>query len=210
MVGAVKVLSIPACGKVVANEDAIRAWSSGKIRHLPTSVLALQALVTKTDMGSAGCSWATNSHTEARLEALDRVLLDVVPGQVGLSIIDREPALSAGITIQIARVNRNNWHAVVGPVRRMLEVQGSSPIVGKVLGHFAGGTGSPRADITLHRSIEGVSTNDMVNMGRRVRAWLDDRIQTLDGQCAALETKSSLNRHNESERSRGIPLHVCG
>jgi hypothetical protein len=61
-----------------------------------------------------------------RLEALDRVLLDVVPGQVGLSIIDREPALSAGITIQIARVNRNNWHAVVGPVRRMLEVQGSS------------------------------------------------------------------------------------
>lgn len=123
-----------------------------------------------------------------RLEGLDRILSYVVSGEVGLGIIDRETTRGASITIEIAGLDGDDGYAVVGTVRRVLEVQGGSPIVAEVLGHFTGGASSPLANIAFHGGVEGVSTYDVMNMGRRTFAWLYDGVQTLDGQCAALET----------------------
>jgi len=64
-----------------------------------------------------------------RLEALHRVLLNVVPDQVGLGVVDSKTALSTGVTIKIARVNGDNRHSVVGAVRWVLEVQRRGPVV---------------------------------------------------------------------------------
>lgn len=69
----------------------------------------------------------------------------------------------------------------------MLEEQNCSPVVGEVLRHLASGAGGPSTNISGHGGIEGISTNDVVEMGRRALARLDDRVKSLDGQRGAWE-----------------------
>jgi hypothetical protein len=64
----------------------------------------------------------------------------------------------------------------------MLEVQDSSPVVGEVFGHLTSCASCPRTNIASHGNIEGISANDMMNMSRWVRSWLDDRIKALDSK----------------------------
>jgi hypothetical protein len=42
---------------------------------------------------------------------------------------------------------------------------------------LASSAGAASANIARHGDIKGVSTNDVVNMTRRIIAWLDDRGQ---------------------------------
>lgn len=87
-------------------------------------------------------------------------------------------------------------------------LQLSNPVIGKVLGHLAGSAGSPGADIAVHGGVEGISTDDVVNVGGRELAWLSSGIKTLSGQGRAWESKSSSDDGNKGEE-RGH-LHPGG
>lgn len=85
-----------------------------------------------------------------------------------------------------------------------------SPVVAKIFRELAGSAGSPRGNISLHGCVECISTDDMVDMGRRVGPRLDHRVKSLNRERRALETKTSLDRHDEGEGSRSNPLHLDG
>jgi hypothetical protein len=89
----------------------------------------------------------------------------------------------------------------------MLEVQSGSPVVGKVFGHLARSASSSLADVTGHSCVEGIATDNVMNVSGRERAWLGSRIKALEGQRGAWETKPSLDRSNECEGC-GERLHL--
>ena len=62
----------------------------------------------------------------------------------------------------------------------MLEEHDGGPVVGEILGEGARRAGALLANITLHRRVEGIATNDLVKMGRRGTAGLNERVETLD------------------------------
>jgi hypothetical protein len=68
-----------------------------------------------------------------------------------------------------------------------------------LVGHLACCTRSPGPNIACHGCIEGISTYDVVHMSRRSCAWLDDGIETLNGQFGTWETKASLSKADERE-----------
>jgi hypothetical protein len=101
---------------------------------------------------------------------------------------------------------------VVGAVGWMLEVQSGSPVVGKVFGHLARSASSSFADIAGHSCVEGIATNNVMNVSGRECAWLGSRIKALESQRGAWETKPSLDRGDEREGC-GERLHLrtgCG
>ena len=51
---------------------------------------------------------------------------------------------------------------MVGAVGGMLEVKLRCPVVGEVIGHLTSGASCSRANIALHRSVEGIATQDDV------------------------------------------------
>ena len=115
-----------------------------------------------------------------RWEGLDRLLLDIIPAQIELGIVNSKTSLGAlGASQQ--RLHRRWHHTVVGAVG-VLEVHSGGPVVGEILSHLAGGASGPLANVTSHTGIEGVTTDDMVDMTRWVRAGLDNRVKTLNGQ----------------------------
>jgi hypothetical protein len=87
---------------------------------------------------------------------------------------------------------------MVGAVARVLEVQCRGPIVGEVLGHLASGACGSLANVTCHGGIEGISANNVMNMGGWESAWLGSGIKALEGQCRAWEAKPSLDRGDEN------------
>jgi hypothetical protein len=89
----------------------------------------------------------------------------------------------------------------------MLEVQSGSPVVGKVFGHLARSASSSLADIAVHSRIESITTNNVMDVSGRERAWLGSRIKALEGQRGAWETKPSLDRGDEREGC-GERLHL--
>lgn len=88
---------------------------------------------------------------------------------------------------------------MVGAVGGVLEVQVGGPVVGEVLGHLAGGAGGPRADVAGHGGVEGVTADDVVDVGGRDCAGLDDGVQTLDGQGRAWEAEAGVDGRGERE-----------
>jgi len=121
-----------------------------------------------------------------------------------LSIIDGNSALGTVLT----GTNIHRRYTVVGSVRRILEVQDSSPVVGKVLGHLAGGAGGPRADVAFHGGIEGIAADNMVQMSTWQGAWLASRVKALEGKSRAWETKAGLSQRDECQCG-GKRLHLC-
>lgn len=89
----------------------------------------------------------------------------------------------------------------------VFEVQVGSPVVRKVLSHLAGCAGGPRANVTFHRGVEGVAADDVVDMGGRDGARLDDGVEALDSQGRTGEAEAGLNRRDQRERCRES-LHV--
>lgn len=96
---------------------------------------------------------------------------------------------------------------MVGAVGRVLEVQVGGPVIREVLGHLAGGAGSPRSNVALHGGVEGIAADNMVNVGRRETAWLTGRVKTLEGQSRAGEAQAGLDGRGHRE-GRGGPLHL--
>lgn len=117
-----------------------------------------------------------------RRESLDGPRLDIVPGEIKLGVVDGHATLGAGRQSGVV----DDGDALVRPVG-VLEVEHSGPVVGEVLGHLTGGAGTAGADIALHSGVEGISTHDVVEMGRRGLAGLDDGVEALDGQRGAPE-----------------------
>ena len=196
---------------MVGGEDTTRTWLSGKISYQWASAAACHALIAKPDVISGGGSWASHGHAETlgvlaiwifldysilgsyRWEALDGLLLQVVPHEIELSIVDSEPTLST-VGASKQGLNWNRRHAMVGAVGRVLEVQVRSPVIGEVFRHLAGSALSPGANIAGHSDIEGISANDVVDMRGRVHSRLAGRIKTLDSQSRAWEAKAGLGQ----------------
>jgi len=81
----------------------------------------------------------------------------------------------------------------------VLEEENGGPVVGEVLGEGACGAASPLADVAVHGGVEGVAADDLVEMGRRDRAGLDDRVEALNAQRRAAEPQSGLRRGGDRE-----------
>jgi hypothetical protein len=208
----------------MGSEDTARAGPCGEVVHLGTSALTIKALVGEADLIARGGTWVAHCHAEAlqgvrvsssgalnvvgeyRRESLDWLLPDVIPGKVELGIVDGETACSA-LGPSKKRLDGKNRHAVVRAIGRILKVEVGSPVVREVLRHLAGGACGPRTNITLHASVKCVSANDVMNVGGWEHARLDDRIQALDGQGRAWESKASVDRRNKRECG-GERLHL--
>ena len=94
----------------------------------------------------------------------------------------------------------------------VLEEHDGGPVVGEVLGERAGRAGTSVTDVPIrnvHRRVEGISTYDLVEMGRGHYAWLDKGIEALDTQSGTAEPKVCLGRHGQpkGDRKRGN-LHL--
>ena len=98
---------------------------------------------------------------------------------------------------------------MVRPVGRMLKVQDGGPVIGKVLGHLAGGAGTASTNIALHGGVEGIPTDDVVKMCRWCLPRLDHGVEALDGQSGAPEAETCLDRSDERQGGEGEGLHVC-
>ena len=70
-------------------------------------------------------------------------------------------------------------YTLVGAVR-VLEEHDGSPVVREVLGEGAGGAGSLLSDVTLHGDVEGISTDDLVEMSRGDDVGLDEWVKALN------------------------------
>jgi hypothetical protein len=133
-----------------------------------------------------------NRHPKARWERLDGVLGEVVAAQVELGVVDGQSTNGTVGSTQ-KRLNWDRCDAVVGAIAGVLEVQCRGPVVGEVFGHLTGSASGPRSDVAIHGCVEGISTNNVMNMGGWESAWLSSGIKTLEGQCRAWEAKPSLD-----------------
>jgi hypothetical protein len=140
------------------------------------------------------------------LEALHRLRLQVIPRQVKLCVVHRKTALSSIRSAQ-KRLHRDHGHTVVGAVGWVLEVQDGGPVVGEVVGHLARGAGSARGNVTRHAGVEGISADDVVDVGGGERAWLDDWVEALDCESRAWEAQTSFDRRKQREGG-GEGLHL--
>lgn len=80
-------------------------------------------------------------------------------------------------------------HPLIAPVLGP-EVQVGRPVVGKVLGEGAGGAGGLGGRVVVtrrHGRVEGVAADDLVHVRGGEHARVDERVETLDGELAALE-----------------------
>jgi len=179
VIGAIEVLAIPACWEVVGYKNTSRARLGGEVRELSASVKkCLEAVVAEASMGLGSLTRAANGHTEAGLERLDRLRLDIVSRQIILGVVDRNATGDARCKGSIV----DDRHTVIRSVS-VLVVHDGSPVVGKVLGHLASSASTPFTHVTGHGGIEGISSNDMVKMGGADLAGLNNRVKALDGQC---------------------------
>jgi len=136
-----------------------------------------------------------------RLEGSD--LLVAVRVERLLKVIDSHPSLQ--VTQESIGILR---HALVGPITR-LEVHDSGPVVGEVLREAAGGASSPLRNVRcgVHGRVEAISSDDLVQMGRRDDAGLDDGVEALDAQSRASKAEVGF-RWRDERKSDSEPLHV--
>jgi hypothetical protein len=80
----------------------------------------------------------------------------------------------------------------------MLKVHNGNPIIRKILRHLAGSTCALRANISSHRDIELVATNDMVKKARGFDARLNDVVKAVDSQGRVSKGKTGLHTCDKS------------
>ena len=98
-----------------------------------------------------------------------------------------------------------NSHASVNPIRQrrvlhdghplvravgVLEEHHSRPVVGEVFREGARRARRLLRDVPFHGRVEGIAAYDLVQVRRRDAAWLDERVETLDGDGRAAEAQS--------------------
>lgn len=114
-------------------------------------------------------------------------------------------------TLQVTQESiRVLGHALIRPVAS-LEVQNCSPVVREVLREAAGCASSLLGNILarVHSRIEGISTDDLVEVGRRDGTRLNERVKTLDANSGTSESEVRLGRRSKREgESKGRSLHL--
>ena len=226
VVGRVEVLAVPARGEVVHRHDAALAGRGGEVGQLgEAGALVLQADEAQADVAlrrpEAVGRRVADGHAEALvflllvsgrweatyirgythgLEGCD--FLVAVGVEVLLGVVDCHAAVDA---VGQRRV-LHDGDSLIRAVRRVLEEHDGRPVVGEVLAEGARRAGAPLADIALHGRVEGISSDDLVKMGRGDLVGLDEGVEPLDGEGRASEPKGGLGRR--SERKGYLPLHA--
>ena len=137
-----------------------------------------------------------DQHAEARLERRDPrhavIRRDVIHGDAALS----GQALVGEL-----------GHSLVRPVTG-LEVHDGGPVVGQVIGKGAAGA-SGRVDEVVgrkvHRRLERVASDDLVEMGRRHGAGANEGVKAVDDELRALEPEHG----RDTRRRRDSPRRRC-
>jgi hypothetical protein len=136
-----------------------------------------------------------------RLEG--RNLLVAVGVKVLLGVVHRHAAVDAVGQRSVL----HDGHTLIRAVGRVLEEHDGRPVVGEVFGEGAGGARASLAHVPVHSRVEGISSDDLVKMGRRDLVRLDEGVETLDSQGRTPESQRCLSRRRERECD--LPLHVC-
>lgn len=112
---------------------------------------------------------------------------------LGLPVIGRVVIHSqASIFASQAEVGQL-WDPLEGAVASS-EVETRGPVVGEVIGVGARGACGQGAGVVgprCHGGVERVTSCDLVDVGRRHRTWLYQRVKTLNGELGALESHES-------------------
>lgn len=98
---------------------------------------------------------------------------------------------------------------MIGAVSRVFEIQVRSPIIGKVFRHLARSAGSSSANIAGHSNIEGIPTDDVMDVGGGVRARFAGGIKALNRQGRAWKAKTGLDKRSKRDDS-WKHLHLGG
>jgi len=177
VVRAVQILAIPACREVVNSHNATFTWLVGEIRKLGESrPLSFQANEAQTIMFALIVTGrAANGHSEAWLKRGH--LLVAVGTERLLRIVDGHSAIDAVGQCCILHDRYTLVRAV-----RMLEEHHGGPVVGEVLSKGACRASTSFTDIAVHGCVEGISTDNLVEMCRWDFARLNDWIESLDAQ----------------------------
>lgn len=120
-----------------------------------------------------------------RLERCD--LLVAVRVEVLLRVVDGHAVVDAVRQRGIL----HEGHSLVRAVGRVLEEHDGRPVVGEVLAEGSGRAGAHLAEIALHGRVEGISSDDLIEMGRGDLARFDKRVQTLDAHAWLLKPLES-------------------
>lgn len=131
-----------------------------------------------------------------RFESRD--VLVAIGVEILLGVVDCHAAVDIGCIMALC-AQLSIWvlrHSFVRAIL-MSEVHHCRPVVRNVLGVGAGRTGTLTANVSFHRSIESISTDDLMNVGRGNAVRFDEGVKTLDCQCRASKpqggvTESSL------------------
>ena len=127
---------------------------------------------------------------------VEEVLLGVVDGHATVDAVWQGSVLH----------DRDTLVGAIG----VLEEHDGGPVVGEVLGECARGAGAPVSNVAVrdvHGGVEDITTDDLVKVGRRDFARLDEGVDALDAQGRAAESEGGLGGPGDSQRERK-PLHL--
>ena len=212
--------------EVVDGHDTTLARLCGEVGKLrEASALGLEADEAEARVSLSGIQRVGGGGTDGHTEALVYLLASLVLAYLwtapthGLECSDL--LVSVGVEVLLGVVD---GHATVDAVGQssvlhdrdplvgavlVLEKHDGSPVVGEVLGEGTCCAGTPLANIALHRSVEGIATNNLVKMLGSNNTRLNQRVEALDGEGRASKAKGSLRRRGERE-SEGKILHLAG
>lgn len=89
----------------------------------------------------------------------------------------------------------------------MPEVHHRCPVVGKVFSISACCASTLLADIPFHCSIERISADNLMNMGRRNTVWFNERVKALDRYSRTAKSKCRTTKAGLGYQSR--PSHFA-
>lgn len=105
-------------------------------------------------------------------------------------------------------------HALVGPIAGP-EVQDRGPVVGEIFRERAAGARGVRGEIVgrrVHGSVEGIPSDDLVQMRRRYGAGVDQRVYAVNDELRAAETQHLQHLSGamlrEKRQGESFPLHI--
>lgn len=175
VVGRVERFSIPARREVMDGHDATLAGRCGERIELGESGTQVdQANKLEAERLLSFRVGVTDDHSESRCESSH---FDITIGtEILLRVVDRHATVDWSGECAVL----HEWDALIGAIL-VLEEHDCSPIVGEVLGECASGASSLASDISSHVGVQGVSTNELVDMARRCLSRLYERVEALDG-----------------------------
>jgi len=185
-VGTVDVLAVPPRREQHRHHDAPRAGADGEVipvaaaRHGAREAGELQGgVLARFGLGAVGR--VADCHAEAGLEGRDLAVGEVVDGLFA-------------VRGRVAEAVADGADALVGAVAGLEEEDGGS-VVREVFGWGAAGAGCGCGHVVggrVHGGVEGVAADDLVEMGRRRHAGVDEAGGVSDGGVASVKKGAHL------------------